>query len=239
MSTTWMMEDAAEMRIGSGMSTGRVLGVLLLVHLVGGLFLPFVLLDRVRGSAGFLARAAGSPVQLRAAVLLLFAGSALAISIAITAWPVIRRYSSALALWLVALAVAAFALQAADNAALLSLLSVSQEYVKADAARLDLLQTLGVVLGFARKWVHYTALFLAVSWISLLCGVLYRLRLVPRLLAGIVLIASLLQIIGVTLRGFLGYPPVMEMAMPLAPAYVALAVWLMVKGLRTPKVAEQ
>jgi uncharacterized protein DUF4386 len=241
MSTTAMTEDAAEMspRIGSGTSTGRILGVLMLVHLVGGLFVPFVLLDRVRGSAGFLAGAAGSPVQLRAAVLLLFAGSALAIGIAITAWPVIRRYSSAMALWLVALAVAAFALQAVDNAALLSLLSLSQEYVKADAAKLDLFQMFGVVLSLARKWVHYTALFLAVSWIFLLFSVLYRLRLVPRVLAGLGLVASMLQIIGVTLRGFLGYPPEMRMAMPLAPAYVALAVWLMVKGLPTPKVAEQ
>ena len=44
MSTTSMMEGAAEMspRIGSGMSTGRILGVLLLVHLVGGLIVPFV-----------------------------------------------------------------------------------------------------------------------------------------------------------------------------------------------------
>jgi hypothetical protein len=135
-----------------------------------------------------------------------------------------------MSLWLLSLAVAAFALQAVDNAALLSILSLSQEYGKADAAKLDLLQTLNLVVGFARKWVHYTALFLAVSWIALFGSVLYRFRLVPRLLAGLALVTSLLQITGVTLRGFLGYPPEMWMAMPLAPAYVALGVWLMVKG---------
>ena len=38
------------------------------------------------------------------------------------------------------------------------------------------------------------------------------------------------QMAGVTFRGFLGYPPETRLAIPLAPAYVALAVWLIVKG---------
>ena len=40
----------------------------------------------------------------------------------------------------------------------------------------------------------------------------------------------MLQITGVTLRGLSGYAPETRLAMPLAPAYVALAVWLMVNG---------
>lgn len=51
--------------------------------------LPFVLLDRVRGTGGFLVNAATSPGQMRAAVILLFAGSAVAIGIAIAVFPVI------------------------------------------------------------------------------------------------------------------------------------------------------
>ncbi|MBZ5647112.1 MAG: DUF4386 domain-containing protein [Acidobacteriia bacterium] len=232
MSTTLMMERTAETspRIRSATSIGRIVGVLLLVHFAAGLIVPFVLLDRVRRPAGFLAGAAGSPVQVRAAVFLLFVGGAVAIGIAITAWPVFRRYSSAMALWLLALAVAAFALQAVDNGALLSILSLSQEYAKADAAKLDLFQVLAGVVGSARKWAHYTSLLVAVSWIFLLYSVLYRFRLVPRVLAAFGLVASMLQITGVTLRGLLGYSPETRLAMPLAPAYVALAVWLMVKG---------
>lgn len=232
MSTTSMMEGTAETstRIGSATNIGRIVGGLLLVHFAVGLMVPFILLDRVRRPAGLLAGAAGNPVQMRAAVLLLFVGSAIAIGIAIAAQPVFRRYSPAMALWLVALAVAGFALQAVDNSALLSMLSLSQEYVKADAAKLDLFQTLGVVVGSGRKWAHYTSLLVAVSWIFLLCSLLYRSRLVPRALAGFGLVGCMLQITGVTLRGLLGYTPETRLAMPLAPAYVALAAWLMVKG---------
>ncbi len=214
----------------SAKSVGRVIGVLLLVHLAAALTVPFVLLERVRRPAGFLASAAGSSVQVRAAVLLLFVGSAVAVGIAIAALPVFRRYSSAMVLWLLALAVAGFSLQAVDNGALLSMLSLSQEYANAGAAKAELFQALAVVVGSARRWAHYTYLLVVGSWIFLLYSLLYRFRLVPRALAAFGLVGSMLQITGVTLRALLGYPPETRLAMPLAPAYVALAVWLMVKG---------
>jgi hypothetical protein len=214
----------------SAKSVGRIVGLLLLTHLAAGLTVPFILLERVRGSAGLVAGAAASPGQVRAAVLLLFVGSAVAIGITIAALPTFRRYSSAMALWLLALAVAAFSLQAVDNGALLSMLSLSQEYAEADAAKAELFQALAMVVTSARRWTHFTSLLVAVSWIFLFYSLLYRFRLVPRALGAFGLIGSLLQITGVTLRALLGYSPVTVLAMPLAPAYVALAVWLMAKG---------
>jgi hypothetical protein len=212
------------------MSVGRTVGVLLLLHLAAGLTVPFVLLHPLQGPAGFLPTAAGHSAEVRAAVLLLFVGSALSVAIAIAALPVFGRHSLAMGLWLLGLAVAAFSLQAVDNGALLSMLSLSQEYAKVDAAKVELFQALAVVVGSARKWTHYTSLLVVGSWIFLLCSLLYRFRLVPRALAAFGLVGSVLQITGVTLPGILGYPPEVRLAMPLAPAYVALAVWLMVKG---------
>lgn len=212
------------------MSTGRTVGVLLLVHLAVGLMLPFMLLDRVRRPPGFLANAALSAGQVRAAVLLLFVGSAVAIGITATAWPVIRRHSSAMALWLFALSVAAFSLQAVDNGAVLSMLSLSQHHAEAVAPEGELFDGLGLVVTSARRWTHFTALLVAVSWIVVLCGVLFRFRLVPRALAAFGVLASLLQIAGVSLRALLGYSPMTVLAVPLAPAYVLLAVWLIAKG---------
>ncbi len=214
----------------SAKSVGRIVGVLLLVHVAAGLTVPFILLDPLIKPPGFLASAAGVPNQVRAAVLLLFVGSAVPVGMAIAAWPVFRRYSSAMALWLLALGVAVLSLQAVDNAHILSMLSLSQEYAKAGAAKLELFQGLAVVVAPARKWAHYTFLLVVVSWIFLLYSLLYRSRLVPRALAAFGLVASMLQIPGVTLRALFGYPPEMRLAMPLGPAYVALAVWLLVKG---------
>ncbi len=214
----------------SAKRVGRIVGLLLLVHFAAALIVPFVLLDRVRGSAGFLANAAGSPVQVRVAVLLLFVGTAVAVGIAIAALPVFRRYSFAMALWLLALAVAGLSLQAVDNGALLTMLSLSQEYANAGAAKSELFQALALVAGSARKWAHYSYLLVLGSWIFLFYALLYRFRLVPRALAAFGLLGSVGQIAGVTIRGLLGYSPITVLAMPLAPAYVALAVWLMAKG---------
>lgn len=216
--------------MNSAKSTGRIVGLLVFMHLAVGLMLPFIMLDRVKRATGLVQGAAASPGQVRVAVLLLFLGGAIAIAITIAAFPVIRRYSQGMALWLLALAIAGFSLQAVDNGAILSALSLSQEYAKADASKMELFQGLALLANAARKWAHYSALLVAVGWISLFCTALYRFRLVPRLLAGLGIVASLLQIAGVTLRGFLGYPPETRLAMPLAPVYVALALWLMAKG---------
>ncbi len=228
--STAMTERIAEASPRSAKSVGRIVGVLLLVHVAAGLTVPFILLDRLVAPPGFLASAAGAPNQVRAAVLLLFVGSAVPVGIAIAAWPVFRRYSSAMGLWLLALGVAVFSLQAVDNARILSMLSLSQEYAKAGAAKLELFQALAVVVASARKWAHYTFLLVVASWIFLLYSLLYRSRFVPRALAALGLVASMLQIPGVTLRALFGYPPEMRLAMPLGPAYVALAVWLLVRG---------
>lgn len=211
-------------------SAGRTVGVLLLLHLAAGLTVPFILLHPLVSPRGFLASAATIPNQVRAAVVLLFVGSALTIGACCAALRVFRQYSSAAAYWLLALAVASFALQAADNAHLLSMLSLSQAYAEAGSANTQLFQTVEVALGALRKWSHYSFLLVVGCWIFLLNGFLYRFRLVPRVLAAFGLLGAVGQIAGVTLRGLWGYPPETRLAMPLAPAYVAVAVWLIVKG---------
>jgi len=214
----------------SAKSVGRIMGVLLLAHFVGGLTLPFILLGTVLAPPGFLENAAANSGLVRASVFLSLVSGAVTVGIAIAAFPIFRRYSQAVALWFVALSVVSFSLQAVENGTLLSMLSLSQRYAEAGAANAGLFQALGAVVGSPRKWAHYTQLLVVVSWMFLLYSVLYRFVLVPRALAALGLVGTVLQITGVTLRGLLGYTPVTVLAMPLAPIHLALSVWLMVKG---------
>ena len=224
MSTAVMIPQKASV------SAGRLIGVLLLAHLSVGLIVPFIMLHPLVNPPGFLVSAAGVATQVRAAVLLLFVGSAMAIAIASAGWRVFRQFSSAMASWLLALAVAAFSLQAVDNAHILSMLSLSQEYASAGTAKAELFQGLSLVVGATRKWSHYASLLTVGCWILLLFTLLYRFRLVPRAIAALGMIGAVLQIAGVSLRGLFGYSPETRLAMPLAPAYLLLGVWLMVKG---------
>ena len=84
MSTAVVMEP-------SGKSIGRTVGVLLLLHLAAGLTVPFILLNPIIAPPGFLVNAAANSDQVRAVVLLLFVGTALAIGIASIAWSVFRH----------------------------------------------------------------------------------------------------------------------------------------------------
>jgi hypothetical protein len=215
----------------SAKSTGRLIGMLLFVQLAG-LIVPFVLLNPLtRGPRYFLANAAGASFQIKVAVFLLFANCALTISIAIAAWPVFRQYSEAMALWLVAASVIMFSLQAVDNAHILSMLSLSQQYVQAGGPD-ELFQTLAAVVGSTRRWVHFTELLVIDAWIFVLYISLWRSALVPRALAAFGLITVMLHFTAIPLRGFLGYSLVTPLGVPMALSHLALALWLMAKGFK-------
>ena len=61
---------------------------------------------------------------------------------------------------------------------------------------------------------------------------LWKSAVVPRILIALLLIATMLQITGITLPQFLAYPSpnLMLMGIPLGFVYLALSVWLMIKG---------
>src|SRR6266511_749248 len=183
----------------SAKSTGRIIGMLLSIQLAG-LIVPFVLLHPLTsGSRDFLENAARASVQIRVAVFLLLVNCALTIGIAIAALPVFRRHSEALALWLVAAAVIMFSLQAVDNAHILSMVSLSQQYAQAGGPD-ELFQTLAAAVGSSRKWTHFSELLVIDCWIFLLYISLYRSALVPRALAIFGLITVIVHFAAIPLR---------------------------------------
>jgi len=222
----------------SAKSVGRIIGMLLLVQLAG-LIVPFVLLHPLTsGPRDFLANAAGASLQIKVAVFLLFANCAITIGIAIAAWPVFRQYSSAMALLLVAVSVIMFSLQAVDNAHVLSMLSLSQQYAQAGGPE-ELFQALAAVVGSARKWAHYSELLVIDAWIFLLYSLLYRFTLVPRALAAFGLITVMLHFTGITLPLFLGYRSVTLMGATMAVSHLALVLWLITRGFEEPPAAAE
>jgi hypothetical protein len=212
--------------------TGRIIGFLLLLHLVTGLMTPYIMLRPLADPLSFKANAPANVFQVRLSVMLLFVGGAVAMAIAFTAWPVFRQYSQAIALWVVALAIANFSLQCMENAAWMSLFTLSQEYARADAAQLGAFTLLASSVRSYWKWVHYTHLLVMVAWMFMLFVMLWRSALVPRVLAALGLLTTLMQITGITLPQFIPYPtpPMIVMGLPLAFVYVATSVWLIVKG---------
>ena len=201
---------------------------MMLVVQLAGLIVPFVLLHPLT-TADFFTNAAASSSQIKVAVFLLLANCALTIGISLVAWQIFRRYSEALALLLIAVSVIMFSLQAVDNAHLMSMLSLSEQYAQTGRAD-EYFQTLAMIVRSTRKWVHYSELLVIDSWICVLYSMLYRSRLVPRALAAFGLMTVLLHFAAIPLPLFLGYSGMTQLGVPMAFSQLALAVWLMAKG---------
>jgi hypothetical protein len=218
----------------SPQSAGRLVGILLLVHLATGLMTPYIILRPLNEPLTFPGNDPTHAALVRLAVMLLFIGGAIPIAISVKARPLFRQHIPALALWLIAFAVANFVMQCSENAAWMSMFTLSQQHATAAAADAAVYTIVGASVRSYWKWVHYTHLLVMVSWMFLFFVALWRAALVPRVLAGLGLLTTLMQITGITLPQFIPYPapPMTVMGVPLAFVYVATAVWLIVKGFK-------
>lgn len=214
---------------------GRIVGFLLLLQLAAGLTIPFILLSPiVAGAPAFLTTAAENSFQIRAAVLISFIGAALTVALGIELLPKLRRFSNAAALSFLAACIVSCALDAVHNSTVLSMLSLSQKYVGETEANFGLYQIVGAAVASTRRAAHIAQLFGIGAWIFLFYSSLLRFGLIPRLLAAVGIVGILSQFIGVTLMMFFGYKVIGEMAMPMLPIQIVVAVWLIIKGFKEP-----
>jgi hypothetical protein len=215
----------------SGRFASRWFAALLITQLVVGPIANFALLGNTfDGAGGFLVNAAPNAQSIGLAALLSIGLAVVSAAIAIVLWPVVRPRSERLALWLVILGAAGIALAGIENAQLMSLVSLSQAYVAAAQPDEALYQALRGVVGSYRNWAHVIQLLAMGGLLFATFGVLYRLRLVPRLLAGFGMLAALSQMISVAKPLFGGWV-IFPMLVPLGLANLALIAWLLWKGL--------
>ena len=215
--------------MGAERRAGRIIGVLIIIQMVGGAIVNFTLEAPLFGAQGFLANAASHSQQLGLAVLLGIVTEALWVAIAITAFPVFGRRTQSIALWFIALAVVILAVAVVENAAVMSMVSLSEAYTKASTAEQEQIQTVKIVVASARNWAHYMARIFDGGAIFVFCVAVYRLALVPRALAGFGLIAVTLMVTAVAMPLF-GHDVVFPMLAPLGLSQLILAVWLIIKG---------
>ncbi|HKX58034.1 MAG TPA: DUF4386 family protein [Steroidobacteraceae bacterium] len=218
-------------------SASRWLAALLIAQMVIGPIANFRLLEPAfQGQGGFLVNAAPHATAIGLAALLSIALAVLLAAIAVVLWPVVRPLSERMALALAVLGAAAIALAGAENAALLSMLSLSQAYVEAGALDGTLYEGLRIVVRSQRNWSHLFQLLSAGGVILAMYAAFYRFRLVPRWLAGFGVLAAMCQMIAVTKPLFGGWVVFFLLA-PLGAAQLILSGWLLWKpgfGRATP-----
>jgi hypothetical protein len=216
------------------MRAGRSTGGLLLAQMVLGVVVNFVLLAPVfAGPSGFLVNAAADPLRVGLAAALGLATGVLSIGLALSVWPWFRGRSGAPARWFLSLTLVGVAAVVLENASLMTMLSLSQAYAKADRSGEAIFQALRVTVSSARNWGHYIQLMFAGASLVVFYATLFRFRLVPRVLAGFGVAAALSQFTSVAMPLF-GHPVEFGLLAPLGLSHLVLAVWLLVKGFPQP-----
>lgn len=214
---------------------GRTVGVLLLLQLAAALTLPFILASPIiLGVPAFLTSAAEHSFRIRSAMLLSFFGSALTVYLGITVYREFRFYSKSAALLFVVVCTVSCTLDLVQAGTVMSMLSISRDFVSSGVPDFRMYHVVGAAVASARRWAHSMQLLAIGAWMAVFYILLLRFKQVPRVLALLGAVGVTLQFVGVTLMMLLGYRPIGEMAMPLLPIHITVAVWLIVKGFNKP-----
>jgi hypothetical protein len=215
--------------MGAASRAGRIIGIAIVVQMLCGVMVNFVLEAPLFGTPGFLVNAAHYPHQIGLAALLGLITEALWVGIAVTVLPLFYHRSRTMTLWFAALAVVVLAVAVVENAAVMSMVSLSEAYAKASAVERGQLEAIRGVVAAARNWPHFMARMLDGCTILVFYALLYRIALVPRVLAGAGLVAASLQVTSVAMPLF-GHDVVFPMLAPLGLIQLILAVWLIWRG---------
>jgi hypothetical protein len=217
-------------------------GVLFIVATVVGI-LSLPLLGPVNAT-NYLVDVSTNANQVATAALLLIIGGAAAPGIAISLYPVLRKYNAGLALGSVCFRVIEGVFYILAPIILLELITLSQQFVNAGAPDSSYFQTLGVLVVAGYHWVGNVGSQLAFSIGALLYYIIfYRTKLVPRWISGWGLVAGVLNMLSCLLVMFGLMAPFsteqIVLAIPMLPQEMVLAVWLIVKGFNPSVIASK
>ncbi|MGH8240650.1 MAG: DUF4386 family protein, partial [Steroidobacteraceae bacterium] len=178
---------------------GRIAGALIIVQMIGGYLSNFVLLEPATAPPGFLVNAAPHALRVAASALLGIVTGGLSAAVAITVLPILRKHSEAMALWFLALAIAALSLAVVESGTVMSLLTLSQAYAASNNADPAAFAGLRGVVASSRNWAHFTHIVVGGTTFLVFYITLYRFALIPRALAAFGMLAVALQITTVSM----------------------------------------
>jgi hypothetical protein len=213
-------------------SIARITGILFIIATAGSLA-SIAFLGSV-SSQDYLTQIAANEGQVTVGVLLRFIAAFASAAIAISLYPVLRRYRQGPAIGAVGFRVIEGTFYALGAVSVLLLLTLSQEFVKTGAGDPAYFSQTGTLLKALDDWAGLAGILAFYVGGLLYYRVFYQTRLVPRWLAGwgvgaVILgaVAALLVLFGVT--GSMS-PVQMALNAPIGLQEMVLAVWLIAKG---------
>jgi hypothetical protein len=213
--------------------TAITVGILFVVCTIASILGPSLAISV--NSPNYLDQLAGNSNQIIAAALLEFIWAAAGAGIAIGLYPILKKHNGAMALGSVCFRVVEGVFVLIGTLGLLSLLTLSQEYIAAGTPGTSALQTAGALLLALRNWQLHVISGLAFSLGALMYyAILYQSKLIPRWLSGWGVLGTVLSVAATVLASFardFGMESVHTyLSMPIGVNELVFAVWLLAKG---------
>lgn len=209
--------------------TGRLIGGLLLLTMLLGLWNNFGLTQPIFDEPGWLHNGAQMPSLFAASALLAVVTSLLMLAVGVLAWPVLRQTSPSLALAFVLLSAVVVATNAVEQSNFLAMRSLSLQLAKHPGLDPAVLEIMRNMVGAGRHGIHYLDKLIAGLAMFVLFLALFHSKLVPRILPVLGLLATPIQTLALSSVLFL-QPMNTALLAPLALSLFALSLTLLVRG---------
>lgn len=214
--------------------TARILGALFLTVMVA-YTLGAVLLDPILTAPNYLIKISANKNLVIMGVLLELINGIAYIGIAVLIFPILKQLNESMALGYVSFRVIEFAMQIVSDIKALSLLSLSQEFVKAGAPDSSSFQTLSTLLLSERYWANQMVFITYSLGALIFYYLLYQLKLIPRFLSIWGLIGVPLVLINIMLEIF-GFNPGVILGAQMGLNEIVLGIWLIIKGFNSSEL---
>ncbi len=214
--------------MNSNRKTAIIAGVLFLTAIVAWL-IGYSLIESVISAPDYLADVSANKTQVMVGVLMELINSVVVVGIAVTLFPILKQHNERIALGYVGLRIIEATVLVVSLIFPMSLITLSQEYVKAGASAAAYFQTLGDLL-VAERYLSGLMVPIFVGGGGLmLCYLLYTSKLVPRFISvwGLIGYALLLPL---NLSQIFGYGEILILGLPVGLFEIFLGIWLIVKG---------
>jgi hypothetical protein len=161
------------------------------------------------------------------------------VGIVVNLFPTLKEYNEVSALWFSALRFIEAVSAIVGSITVLTLLTLSQEFVKAGVPDASYFQTTGDLLLAARDWAFLIGSGLVWSLSAVILNyLLYQSKLIPRWLSVWGLFGATLSFVAY-LPEFFGIEPLEILWIPIGVQEMVFAVWLIVKGFNPSAVASE
>ena len=188
--------------------------------------------------ANYLTAVSANETQVLTGVLLLLTMTAAIVLIPIMMFPILRKYNEGLALGYVGARIFEGFFSAVNVLSILSILSLSREFVNAASPVTSYFQTSGALLLAGFDWGSVLLDFPFTIGALVFNYLLYKSKLIPRWLSVLGLIGAALWLSTVPLRMFSLFPSSLEiLALPIAAQEMIFAAWLIAKGFNSSAIA--